>query len=77
MILLFFLALVGLILGTVGFLYQRKAINKLIKKEQPVDTKNIENKHLLKQILIGAGSMILGSVFLLIALILSLLPHNS
>ncbi|WML48657.1 hypothetical protein RCG23_00430 [Neobacillus sp. PS3-34] len=75
MIFLFCLALVGLMLGIVGFLYQRRAINKLIKKEQPVETKDKENNHVLKQNLIGAGSMLLGSLLVLIALILSLLPY--
>jgi len=58
-------------LGILGFLYQIRAINKLVKKEQSIDTKDKKNKRLLKQNVIGTGSMLLGSLFLLIALILS------
>lgn len=58
-------------LGILGFFYQKRAINKFVKKEQPVDTKDKNNKRLLKQNVIGAGSMLLGSLFVLMALILS------
>ncbi|KMY50200.1 hypothetical protein [Peribacillus loiseleuriae] len=72
LILIFCLTIVGAILGILGFLYQRRAINKLVKKEQPIDTKDKKNKRLLKQNVIGIGSMLLGSLLVLIALILSL-----
>jgi len=71
LILIFCLTFVGVMLGILGFLYQIRAINKLVKKEQSIDTKDKKNKRLLKQNVIGTGSMLLGSLFLLIALILS------
>jgi hypothetical protein len=71
LILIFCLTFVGLMLGILGFFYQKRAINKFVKKEQPVDTKDKNNKRLLKQNVIGAGSMLLGSLFVLMALILS------
>jgi hypothetical protein len=76
LIIILCLSFLGLILGILGFLYQVKVINKLVKKEQPIDTKEKENKRVLKQNIIGAGSMLLGSIFILIALILSVLPNK-
>lgn len=72
--LIFWLSFVGVVLGILGFLYQMMVMNKLVKKEQPVDAKNKVNMRLLKQNLIGACLMLIGSLLILFALIFSYFP---